>query len=541
MKKTRLFSLLALILLVSLILTSCNTFMLKSVLKSLYNDEFDDEEIVLSTVEEITELEGYSRVQTYKEQKIAIFKKDIRGSHISYNYTSYKIYNLLTKSVVLTLKGGNPNYANDFHYLFTVLGYHNILIVNKQYNTEKSEYIAYDFMGNELARSDYKFSSSKNFGDYVLFDNRLYKPDEATGALEEAIEIDSFVIPNASELISNGEYLYSSQNNTISVYDTEFNPIYCYQAPSYFNTGASFDWFVLDNGKIFIQGSYSLPEDAKKFDYYTTLTSSPYTTVKSKLYQAIINPKSGRVKEVDLGCVVAEVVSEYDLNQEQEGFYAEGFKNIAYTYPIVDKRIDRSEAMWDISFMNNNGKLSKSIKLLEGQRPELPKKLSSDRYLVPMLGGTYTLTNQKGKVIASGITSPKVAGKYITSNNAIYDFDMNLVYDTRDVPAGTTSTIYTTTDNTVLVQERTDEYSTYISFKDGNRKEIGKVPLKEDFMVVPVNSPITSFGYVLYNEGKYITYNFNGDILLEHKSEEIAYTEDSSVVISDGKVYLITK
>ena len=137
--------------------------------------------------------------------------------------------------------------------------------------------------------------------------------------------------------------------------------------------------------------------------------------------------------------------------------------------------------------------------------------------------------------------SPNVAGKYITSNNAIYDFDMNLVYDTRDVPAGTTSTIYTTTDNTVLVQERTDEYTTYISFKDGNRKEIGKVPLKEDFMVVPVNSPITSFGYVLYNEGKYITYNFNGDILLEHQSEEIAYTEDSSVVISDGKVYLITK
>ena len=533
MKKSKLLSLLIFILLSSLLLTSCSNQTAKKTLDTLYNDDYSEDDPIFSEVTKLNDLKnGYQHYQS--SHNIAIFSKT---SWATQDATFYKVYSLITESVILVLND------KSYEYDISCYGDANYFVVCYKSNNER-EYVAYDLTGAEIARSNSNFAKYRRLGEYIVFNDTIYKPISDTGKLEVIVDIDLYSIPSNNATNYNDKYIYfnNSVGSSISIYSADLKREYYFEPPSYVE---NLRYMTLNNGNVVCQGRIPVADNTEEeYDYYLVDTQQNITR-KYNNYHILIDPAAKTAKELDLGnYILSSVSSAYTLNKEYEEdkpLYGDGFDNIAYVCPIIDKKIDTSDSAMEMLFLENDGKITKSVKILEGQDASLPKRLSADRYLVYMLDGAYTLIDRDGKIIASHISAPSIVGQYIVSNKAIYDFDMNLVYDTRDVPSGTTSKILKMTKSTVFVMESTEEYDTYFAFKDGEKRQLGQESnenlLKSDAL------QIMDFGYVIKEDLKYIVYNFNGENIgqLSSKAINVEASSDNAYLISDGLDFYLVK
>jgi hypothetical protein len=275
-----------------------------------------------------------------------------------------------------------------------------------------------------------------------------------------------------------------------------------------------------------MRGTYTVEGDTKDFDYYTVSNNQ---TVKYKLYYELIDPEKCSSKKLDLDFYISSITSAYSYKSNEDEFEIrdDSFENVAVIHPIVDKKLDSSEAAADTVFMNNNGKVLKSIKVIENQDCTIPTKIANDRYVVYMLDGTYTLFDNNGKQLATLTNYMGCYGSSILCNDAIYDLDMNLIYDTRDVPIGVKAEIVRCNDDVIYVSERTGTETVYFSFRNGVKSEICRI----DNSDISNEFSFTEFGYTIKTRDSFVIYNSLGEKLLDLKSEPTLFRYSDNVYI----------
>lgn len=507
MKKTGIVALLAIVLVMTMLLTSCGgSIGAFSSFDKVLNPDFDITEKVWMEAKAIPELEGYALQEQLGD--IAILYKMNEETGV----LAYKIFNLSNASVILTFAAENIVY--DFNTAYEELG---LILVTETYFYDTEDlselptfaHLAYDKMGNEISRiEDADPIFPFMLGELVVYDDVAYKMDRATGALTKEMDIPEYMVIDADQQIQkNDDYYYVLDDDRVFVYDLSFHYVSSWIAPSYaeMNGGG-----VLNNGDILLQYAYELDEDAKEFDFYEANNGR---SLKYDLVTLLINPKNGSAKEIDLKYVIENVVSNVDSYDEEEdnNYFNDSFDNIAYIYPIVNQKIDSSDAAADIVLMSDKGKIKKSLKLVDGQMAVLPEKVAEDTYSVAMLHGGFALIDIDGnvlKMINSG-SDFEVIGDYFVSEKAIYDLNFEVIYSLKDNNARSLGSV----DGTVFVREGTDDAYTVYAFRDGEKKTVFTYNVENtdngEFEIV------YELGYAIVNAaGDHTYYNAKGDLLI---------------------------
>lgn len=522
MKKIRILSVLTLLLTVTMLFTACGKGSASAVssFDKVLNPDYDVSKEVVVTGKQIDALDGYLPLRYLNNDSI-LPTFDLWGLEIFYNLDaetgdmSYKVYSLLNNKVILTLDASDVDYDFDTQYYDS----YGLLIVaetvyteaeNPEDALEETTYYAYDAMGKEIAKTDDKdgFDAPFTLGDMVVFEMVAYDVDDETGLFTKEMEIPEYVLIDDEDIYMewNDEYYYVKTERSVFVYDHSFNYVSAWVAPSYVSVHGI---FVLNNGDVMIQYANELDEEAKEFDYYTTQNRE---SVKYDLVTLIMRAKNGNVKDVDMKYIVSYVMTNQTLYDEQDdnNMFNDSFDNVAWVYPIVNQRVDRSAAAEDVVLMSDKGKIKKSLKLVDGQIADIPEKIADDVYVVEMLHGGYALVNLDGdvlKMINSG-ADMRLMGQYLVSETKIYDLNLEVIYNLKENDA----TLLEEIDGVLFVQEGDEDEYTVYSFCGGAKKTVysysAEAEENDEFYT-------TSMGYVLIDsEGTHTYYNANGKELL---------------------------
>lgn len=131
--------------------------------------------------------------------------------------------------------------------------------------------------------------------------------------------------PAFSEVV--GDYGYVISGNKVMVYDLTkwISCVNVYNYPSYWKNA---QMVLLDNGTVFVQYEKVLHSSAVSYDVLDGNDN------KVDLVQALINPVSGEIKNVEFGYKLANGVN-FDRAK-----YNDNAKNIVYLYPIEQKEVN---------------------------------------------------------------------------------------------------------------------------------------------------------------------------------------------------------
>ena len=538
MKKTKLLLLVAALLVFVTMFNACGSM---ASVKSFLNEEYDPSNELFTSESAIAELTDYT-LTDQSNDNFAIFASETPET------ISYKVFSFKANAVIATLA--------DTASLFTFELFDEVplLLVAKvakpavpvEDDSSSVEidvtYTAYDAQGENLKTFEkYKPNAPKlvTFNS-CIFDYAAYTIGN-DGSLSKTVDIPEYVILNDSFLAFNDDYYYAYDDSAVYVYDHSFNIVSSYIAPSYYkNLSTS----VLNNGDILAQYVYEVDEDERKYDLSFCNGEYEIGDGKFNLVSLIITAKNGKAKEVNLDYVVNTCINNYDLNNyykymEEDSPYTEDFENIAIISPIVNKKIDGDIKNADLVFMNNKGKALDSLKVLDDQLPVLDSisKIGNDRYIVYTLSGA-SIIDAKGNIIKNmNNDALTLKGNYFESSRAIYDLDLNNIYDLIEKDASVIGFI----GNTIFVQAETEKGYEIISFCNGDQKTIHTYDnTVADGLVFEL---VNGIGYVLINtvSNSYEYYNAEGKLILTTTYKLIAMSStDSDVVImksADASTY----
>ncbi len=522
MKRIGMYSLLTMLLVMALLLTSCGGGATFASFDKVLNPDYDVTVENLKKAEAVTELEGYSVLT--KEYDTVIFSKLNEETGV----LAYKVYNLRNAKVILTFAEQNATYA--FNTQFVDLGV--LLVTQSKYNEPEDASVvtnpedlyevtcfAYDATGAELAKNrDALEEDPFLLGDLVVLHDVAYTVDAATGAFTKAMDLPEYaVIREGVDFRWNDDYCYVMSDQSIFVYDRTFDYVSSWTLPSY---AEPLGKHVLNNGDLLVQYVYELESNVKEYDYYETKNGE---SIKYDLVTLLIKAKNGSTKDIDLEAIVRAVDTNYELYDEEDdnNRFNDAFDNIAYIYPIVNQKVDISDAAEDVVLISDSGKLRKSLKLVDGQTAMLPQKLDGHVYLLEMLHGGIALVDLNGTVLqtVNAGASPLIVGQYIVLKKAIYDFNLDVIYSLTDNDAMVVGVV----DETVFVQAGTEDAYTVYAFCDGEQKTVYTYDVKSEengvFQFVE-DGQGNAVGYVILNAaGDYTYYNAKGEALITTTAE----------------------
>ncbi|MBE6549369.1 MAG: hypothetical protein E7670_02970 [Ruminococcaceae bacterium] len=529
MKKTKLLLLIAALLVFVTMLNACGT--ISSVNKFL-NKDYNPLEDVYKSESAVSELTGYKVLNS--NESFVIFYSD--ASEI----LSYKIFSLEANRIIATFT------TTDSLYTFDLYDTAPLLLVAQTAKQEDSSaedivngidavidvtYTAYDANGEILKTFEkYKPEAPVRLTfDTCIFDYAAYTIEE-NGALSKTVDVPEYVALD-SIVDWNDDYYYAQNGDTVAVFDHSFNLVSTYVAPSYYEDVSI---AILNNGNIFAQYMYEVDEDERKYDL--SISENGHTG-KYDLVSMIINAKNGKATKVNLDYVVMDVYSNYAVNTYFNSLgetspYNDKFENIAIIAPIVNKKLDESDANLDIVFMNNKGKAADSLKIADNQVAALDaiSKIGNDRYLVETLVGA-SIIDAKGKVIKNMNNVLDLCSTYFVSDRYIYDLDLEIVYDL----VANDAAVLDVVNNTLFVQAETDTGYEIISFCNGAQTTVYTYNnTSNDATVFEI---VDGIGYSLINavSNEYKYYNAEGTLLVTTTYALEAITSaDADVVIMKG-------
>ncbi len=562
MKKSRLLLLISALLVLTMVLSSCGNVV--SNMGKFLNEDYDPDVDVYGKANNIAELEGYSINPVASNDTFVVFYSiDTTNGVVK---TSYKLLSMYSGTVVATFVSDQDNryeflqhddYAtpsiivkrinlNPVGVDMTVVtdlvlaindfrageGISNLL---DDYLT--TTYSLYDPTGAEVAVTKYQPEQPASFGEYAVYDGVAYTVNEETGAWTKAMEIPEYV-ELKGYLTYNDDYYYVADNSILTVYDRDFKLVSNYVAPAYGDHSVvsvgelvdglfvAGDFLVLNDGNILYQYGVIQDDDAKKYD--VSYVTDDGTTLKVNLVSLLISAKKGEAKELNLDYVVANVLANNNLYDEEldteENVFNQEFENIAFIAYIEDGKILSSREQMDIVLMNNKAKAGKSLKLVEGQSPTIPQKIDDDLYSVYMLNGGIALVNGKGK-IQNMINNPMdQIGAYFIGNDAIYTLSLEKVQDLKDPDVS-----YKIMGESIFVTKRTDSKTFSVELlRDGETKTVysqnkdSKTRFQWGMTVADLGDDgveyyYHDYYYIVNEAGDYTYYNEEGEQLVVTK------------------------
>jgi hypothetical protein len=327
-------------------------------------------------------------------------------------------------------------------------------------------YSLHDASGSCVVTSDNK-KMPYALADMIIYDYAAYTYD-ASGVISKKCDVPEYLLLEKC-FDWNKDYLYvKDTQNGYTVYDRDFNSVSYWCAPGYDMDGC--DMYVLDNGDVLVQYKVILDNDTEEFDY--VINDDDYLNLKIDLETFIVDAKSGKAKELeDFAYVVGSVISKAAMLRDAEDADAEDyfkFENLAVLLPIVEKHLDDSPAATDLVKLTSKGKISKSVKFVDYQSADLPTRVDEDLFTVGLLTGQTALIKKNGKILHKLDQSYRIVDKYIVGTQAIYDFDLNKVYDLR----AHKGTVMGMVDGTVYINVETSVGYDVIAFRGGETKTL---------------------------------------------------------------------
>lgn len=371
----------------------------------------------------------------------------------------------------------------------------------------------YDASGNVIARKNHIAPSdlSNCFGlwswlDLLWFADSIYRAEDGLLSLVKRYTLTS--MPSVNRQM--GEYYYYVSDGRIKAYDSSLNLRFVYEAPRYLEDISGAEFFILDNGNVLVQQSVPVPEDSENYDVYTSYNELDF--VKALLYQRLISIEDGTVTELENDFYISEVI------RNEDAFLSEKTDNLAsITYiDTENKRMDMSNAAKDFVVLSNEGTVERSIKFFD-EMADLPRTLKNGYFSCYTTTGEAWILDTDGKVV-SKYSEGRAAlyGKYLLTDNAIYDLRGNVVFDygLKDVKV-----LHTLEGGTVLYKVVDGENETAYVLANGQEIRLGSLTGEQSVWLNASSSP---YYYSIYYDGKHRYYNANGEQIGEYDTELVA-------------------
>lgn len=374
-----------------------------------------------------------------------------------------------------------------------------------------------------------------------------------------------------------GGYYYVLDSRSITCYDSAFNRISVYNAPSYSN-GDSFI-YPLNNGKALVQ-THTFVSDSSKDYSYTDSTGS--SLIKVKINTLLVDPIKGTEKKIKCDYLLSKVYTRSNALKElyntstpvmfagDFNAYADNIENIAIGFKVKDKTLDMSNG--EVFVIDNNGKAGDSLKLVSNQ----------DKYVLDTVDGKYFLLtddnnyihvfNNKLKEVksypASVLTDLTIAGPYLIDDEeqVIYDYALNEVYRSPknadgDFEEGIIAKSVGTYDYRIVIMSYAGEtadgamMATLNEFRDGQKKQLCTFSEEGDNMLV-FEEGSGELRYDGYDEGgqfycltnsegsEYRYYNFDGKLIYKSAAKLGGYSIEGGpciMVNAASNIYMLFK
>ena len=534
MKKLRLLSLISAVLCLVLVFAACDTVR-KGKISDYLNTGYKPVDTKLGQSAYLSELDGYDLINS--NGYFAVFSKTNVSTDpvaVPTVTVSYKLLSLSKGQVIATVAETNTlcDVELDDEAPIAIIA-KSTLDIDTQ-DVISTQYTAYDAAGTQLATSSNEFEDSYTFADLTIFNYVAYKEDVKTGALVKQAEISEFTKLDSCNAWTD-EYYYVSTSETLIVYDHSFKIVASWTIPSYAED--SLTYFVLNDGKVFIQYTYALDSEAKKFDYYEIEDGE---TVKYDVVSLVLNPKKNTVKEKELDVVISNLVSNTTLKTLEQMFedvdpsnssLSDDFENIAVIVPIIDKKLDSSSDACDIVIMDNNLNVKKSLKTVENQELILAEKVADNLYSIKLKGGTALVNGDSKVVNVINNSAIQLVDDYIIGETAIYKYDLTKAYD---LIANDAEILAYLGDSILIRADKTDGYDIVLLY-EGNQTTIYSYKDVVDATLAPV--PATTFDYDEDAGFFYIHNPVSGDYTYYNAENEIITTTQKELSVSSASAY----
>lgn len=396
----------------------------------------------------------------------------------------------------------------------------NIIMVN----TQDGKTDIYDFTGEYIGSSEENINYLISYYGFFEFDQKIYRIND-DGTVDPVGNSASLPTTTSFTDYANG-YYYIVKNSSVHVYDSNLNLTATWEKSS---SNDSCSICILENGNVIIQTRHSVPQDAKKYTYYSG-------TTKYSLTSYILNPKNGKTRTVNLDYVISSV------DNNTSGYYAKGIRNVGAIYPIENKMLLDNKHTY-VS-LTNNGQIDGYLftELKDHSSPDYISLINKEVIIYKSTSGSAYFVNLKGKILHmaksydSYLESLGYTGyinqHYVVVDEIIYDWNFNAKYNL----AKNDMKVTLSTANSIIL-ESTKDNSYYRYDKDGNMTKIGEMS----------NVILEHEYYVVNNSGRYAVYNYSGQKITTFANEpKHLMSSGNSVLVSvkennQTKHYLLTK
>lgn len=417
MKKIGIVTLIAITLCLVLAFTACTPTPASKVFDAKKFDTSVNTKVLTQAVK-VTELDGYSL--NNRANGLMLFSK-INGTK-----NEYIVYDAVAERVVKTYsEDTNVKYAITLQSVNFVDGV--FYVLRTRTGATEAEYsYKYELIaanGETVAEqtTDYVIDNVINVrSDVILFDNTLYRigGDNKIGKIKELNDLTG-VIPNFDSK-RNGCY-YDFDGDKFTVYDEDFDVIYYYEAPNY-ATNPNFN--VLDNGNVLT--TYSIPkmDTDNKYVYIQVQNNA---AKKYDLRQLVINPKKGKISQLENKYYIAFASSRYeDDGEDAFNGLNKKYVNVACIYPIEDGYLKNNNSDSIIVSIGNDGLPGDILNAtIEGEQGF--ECISKDRVIINDFFGNSYLCNYKGKVIGKVTNKIGYNETFVIGAENVYDMDLKVV------------------------------------------------------------------------------------------------------------------
>lgn len=428
----------------------------------------------------------------------------------------------------------------------------------------KLDYTYYDVAGNKISESensycivDYANSSSSALvldfynGDTAVIDSNSMELISVSNAYKD-LTLGNADFVNEKYAYFLDEALYQALGwsaRYVEVYDRESKERVIRYYTEYSD---DFDAFVLDNGNILMQFIYELDyESSEKSDFYVDEDRYGYK-------HQILDIKTGKVTDVELDYLIMYMLDSQTAAKGNDYMRKFGISltdnviNLAQVLPIEDRQLQDAAQM---IFVDNNMDVMYEMGLIiPEQKVNLPygdfgySVLPNGDYLVTLYDvvTNRAIVKRDGTVRTYLTSDVEIVGNYLIKDNAVYDYDMNLVCELGDGFNGFT---FECAIGTRIIVSKEYVYTDPDTGYDEKRKKFRELKITDDAENLAelvdvfgsnteeIDPRKTTESYIVTHDtetGKYSLYNAELELVLKTAGEmDIVSSGDGYIVVTE--------
>lgn len=482
--KRKLTIVLALALMLVTVLASCSSASVLS-LGEVLNESapYEDERVLYSSAQEVTELGG-ARVES-RANGIAHFIAQTAPDAKGVTFDRHIVYNINNGDTLFTATESEQTDVSvsietleDVAFFVVKTTRWNLNALGIKTNVMDEKTTLYDATGVAVQNVAYSTGATAAL-DTVYFDGKCYRADEE-GKLNYAFDYSVLSAFPQGVDAKVGDFYYDVDregDKGIKMYDSNFKFVQEYEIPAYADLSSV---IYLDGGKLLIQYTWELEEDAKDYDFIADrdiaidgvveklailsdgsssedtneISLSVKAQAKYNVTTVLYDGAENKAKEIDceylfLGALIDCANEETYVEINKESALA-----LIYAYPIVDKRVVSDFGAGVNLVVNEKAKFS-TVDGINGETIMSLSLVESNRWIARTSNYMY-LIDGEGNVLGE-VSNARRTGKFIYSGNRIYDLSLSLIYNASE----NSMAIHTVLDGAFILKNYEGEYFCY--------------------------------------------------------------------------------